>query len=332
MNIIPSGKIVMSGLNSYYLDIERLCEYCHEVVGSCGIYFKSVSADGALFFDNSDYLGGGLRNNGVSDYDTVDVIEKLVEPASTDNFDITVYQIELEDVYYLSSLFHAKSIYDGLKSDFTDLDALIKKMNAEKLTGYIEVIFDNVHSGDLFFRNGKIIHSNCNMTEDPPDDLVGSDRDLASLIYFSNKKAGIFNVKKIIMCQPSAGEKSAKTVLPAFDASRIYPMLESLLGLLKNVLSEKPPRGFNFDLTLRKKFIEKADKYDFLDPFAAEFQYDNSKVTYEGDADLKLLAAAVLESASELAVENGLSDRFEAKIESVKKQYPKELAEIGYNA
>ena len=130
------------------------------------------------------------------------------------------------------------------------------------------------------------------------------------------------------MCQPSAGEMKAKKYFASIQCqSNIPEILESLLDLLKKVLSEKPPRGFNFDLTLRKKFIEKAVKYDFLDPFAAEFQYNHSKVIYKGDADLKIVATAVFESAWELAVENGQSDRFETKIEPLKKQYPKELAE-----
>jgi len=330
--IIPKGKIVIAGLNSYYLDIERLCEYYHEGVDSCGIYFKSISAGGILFYDNSDFLGGGLQTGRVNEFDTANVIEKLVASAASDNFDITVYEIDQDDVYYWSSLFQTQSIYNGLKSDFTDLAALIKKMKAEKLSGYIEVLFDNTHGGFLFFRDGKIVHSVSSMTENPQGELPGSDENLATLINFSKKKPGIFNVKEILKRQPSIGVKSDKNILPAFDTSRIYPMLEFLLNSLKNVLSEKHPRGFNFDLTLKKKFIEKADKYDFLDPFAAEFQYNGSKVIYQGNADLKLVAAAVFESARELAAENGQTDRFESKIEALKTQHPKELTEIGYRA
>lgn len=332
MIIIPKGKIVIAGLNSYYLDIERLCEYHREIVGSCGIYFKSVSVGGIVFFDNSDYLGGGLLTNKVNEFDTDDVIKKLVASSASDNFDITVYEIDQEDVYYWSSLFQTQSIYNGLKSDFTDLAALTIKMKAEKLSGYIEVLFDNTHGGYLFFRDGKIVHSVSSMTQNPPGELPGSNEDLATLINFSKKKPGVFNVKEILMRQSSTGEKSGKNILPAFDSSRIYAILESLLNSLKNALSEKHPRSFDFDLTLKKKFIEKADKYDFLDPFAAEFQYNGSKVIYQGNADLKLVAAAVFESARELAAENGQTDRFESKIEALKTQHPKELTEIGYRA
>jgi len=332
MIIIPKGKVFIAGLNSYYLDIERLCEYYHEVVGSCGIVFKSVSAGGVLFFDNSDYLGGGFQTGTVNDFDAADVIEKLVASTSSYNFDITVYEIDQEDVYYWSSLFQAKSLYNGLKSDFTDLAALINKMKVEKLSGYIEVLFDNIHRGYLFFRDGQIVHSVSSMTEDPPGGLSGSDEDLATLIYFSKKKSGVFNVKEIPTRQPSIRIKSDKNILPVFDTRRIYPMLESLLNSLKNILSEKHPRGINFDLILKKKFIEKADKYDFLDPFTNEFRYNGSKVIYQGDADLKLVATAVFESALELAAENGQSNRFESNIEALKAQYPNELTEIAYGA
>ena len=330
MIIIPKGKIVIAGLKSNYLDIDRLCEYYHAVIGSCGISFKSASTDGILFFDNSDFLGGGLQADTDDGFDTTDVIEKLVASAPRNNFDITVYAIDPKDVYYWSSLFQTKSIYKGLKSDFTDLAALINKMKAEKLSGYIEVVFDDIVGGYLFFRDGKVVHSVSSITENSPSELPGNDESLATLINLSKKKSGVFNVKEILSHQPSIREKSEKNVLSAFDTGRIYPMLGSLLKSLKIVLSEKHPRGIDFDLILKKKFVEKADKYDFLDPFAAEFQYNGSKVIYRGDVDLKIVAKAVFESALELAAEDGQSKRFETRIMMLSSQYPEELAEIGY--
>lgn len=326
MIIIPKGKVVITGLNSYYIDIEKLCDYYHEVVGTCAIYLKSGSASGIVFYDNSDYLGGGLQNN--NDLDTVDVAEKLVESTSSDNFNITVLAIDPNDIYYWSSLLHVKSIYSGLKSDFTDITALIKQLQREKLTGYIEVLLNDVQAGGLFFRNGKIVHSVLNTAEKSPGDLSGANEDLRALLSFAKSSSGVFNVKEILAQKPLVEKNGPKNVPATSSDSQMLPLMESLLAALNKILSPKHSRGFDFDLVLKKKFVEKADQYDFLDPFAAEFEYADSKVAYRGAAELKLVAKAVFESTQELAHENGLSGQFESEIDTLKTQYANEFREI----
>ncbi|MEZ4550951.1 MAG: hypothetical protein R2874_10855 [Desulfobacterales bacterium] len=38
----------------------------------------------------------------------------------------------------------------------------------------------------------------------------------------------------------------------------------------------------DFETLLNKQFVEKVNRYEFLDPFAGEFRYSNGKVSFSG--------------------------------------------------
>ncbi|RTZ98669.1 MAG: hypothetical protein DSY89_09290 [Deltaproteobacteria bacterium] len=328
MIVIPNWKALTVGLYSDFVDIKKLVQYYQGVDGNHGIHFKSVSTEGILYYDHFDYLGGGLQSSAGKELDTVDVTRKLIRLSADNSFSLTVYRIDPDDIYFWASLFDTRPLYKDLKSEFTNLASLIKKMKAEGLTGYIETFFEGELGGAVFFRSGQVIHSACFIDEKLPERLPARDRVLAALLYFSQKKSGVFNVREIASTRQLKGQKEESDIFNAHVTSR---MLESLLKSLKGVMAGKNGHGFDFNILLKKKFIKKADKYRFLDPFAAEFQYTEGKVVYHGDADWKQVAAAIFESARELAEENQLAKQFDSEIEIWKAQYAKELTELGYD-
>ena len=74
--------------------------------------------------------------------------------------------------------------------------------------------------------------------------------------------------------------------------------------------------------------MEKADEYEFLDPFAAEFQYADEKVKYVGKADSEQLAKAVFECMVELADELGLRQHLPRYLSQWTKTYSKEIGRM----
>lgn len=331
MITIPKGKEVIKGINSFFLDIEKFCEYYHENIAPCAIHFKAPSCEAILYYDESDLIGGGISDNNSQTINTNSVIDNLKTNSAIENFDVTVYEVDINDIYYWSSLFHAKSKYDGLNSEFTDLTALIKKMKSEALSGYIEVIFNDTPGGIIFFLNGMVVRSQYFLPDKPPEGLPGKDIDLAALLYFSKKKSGIFNVKETIICQPSTQTQEANGDL-SMNVGRVCTILELVLNALNKVVSKKQSRGYDFNLMLKKKFIEKAGEYDFLDPFANEFQYKGSKVAYQGSTDIQTVAKAILKTSQELAAEQGCANLFDAELNGLKKNYAKEFKNLSNGA
>ena len=90
-------------------------------------------------------------------------------------------------------------------------------------------------------------------------------------------------------------------------------------------------RDSDFATLLNRKFVEKADLYPFLDPFAAEFQYADNKISFVGDTNDAELMSGVLESISEIAHEIGLEAQFKRNVATWAKKYQSEIENFKIN-
>ena len=85
----------------------------------------------------------------------------------------------------------------------------------------------------------------------------------------------------------------------------------------------------DFHTLLKKKLVEKADKYVFLDPFAGEFEYSDRKITFSGDASDEDLVNAMIESVEDLAGELGILPMLADRLAPWSQKYAKELEGFG---
>ncbi len=343
MILVPKGEIIVDELKSYYVDIAKLCEYYQGHTGSFGVFFDSAGLEGALFFDQSAYLGGGMRKKGESMFNTDDPVESFSQKAAETDFTISVYKVDTESVYYWASLFNTRTLYEELKSDFTDLGGLIKKMESEGLTGYIHIDFEDRPGGTIFFRNGEIVHVACLVDAHLPDLPEGENRNIARLLNAADKYDGRFNVREIplsnhLTVEPdvtpvvSAGNDVDAAGAPAFEQERALRILGELLNIFESAFNRKFKQRQDFSVVLKKKFVEKAGKFDFLDPFAGEFAYADAAVTYQGNADWKTLVNGVLEAVFELADDLKMTSLLEKQLANWRSEYKTELTELGYGA
>jgi hypothetical protein len=301
MIIIPKDMPVLENLNIYYLNVKKLLEHYQGEVGCGGVHFKSHAAEGVIFFDKDDLLNGSYRDK-AHEISGPDAIERLLSIGDEHNFVVNIYRIDPQEIYYWASIPTAERIYKDLSTEFTDLQGLIKKMSAEKLTGYIDV---QIGAGDevglIFIINGKIIGGFYSWGNGKPNP---SKENQQLLVQKTKEKGGIFNVCRIPLNKMQSDENAVETI-PIRRKSTIE-MLEELLGTLETVVASRKKIKSDFGKLLKQKFVEKADKYAFLDPFAGEFEYHDGKIDYSGEADAGQLAEAVADSVKEIASENGL--------------------------
>ena len=194
MIIIPKERPVIKNLNSYYLDIRKFFEHYQGELGSGGIHFKSSSEEGIIFFDKDELLSGVFhgKDGEIRGKEAIDI---LIRETAEDNFAINVYSIELSKVYFWANMPAAEEIYRNLSTEFTDLNKLINKMGAEKLTGYIEVSINSVDdSGLIFFINGDIIGGSYSWVG---GEVNGSKKSQDLLIQKTKESGGVFNVSRI---------------------------------------------------------------------------------------------------------------------------------------
>ncbi|MDF1593399.1 MAG: hypothetical protein P1P89_17945 [Desulfobacterales bacterium] len=325
MIIIPRAKPIVINLNSYYLDMEKLIAHYQAELRSGGIHLKSPGAEGIIFFDEDTITNVFFQEKNIQ-LDGISARDELIRNLKAQNFIVSVYQIEPEKFHFWANLSYAEDLHRDLNID-TALDGLIKSMNTENLTGYIEIAITGTSDHSLiFFINGNIIGVTCPWEHVEPSDTK---QNLQRLILESKNSGASFNVKRIDLSRfQGNSDSSAKREQPPGE---IVALLQLLISTLESLIAAEKRIKTDFDTLLKKKFFEKADTYEFLDPFAAEVQYANGTFEFTGDTPLPQIVKGVSESVLELAEDMGLLALLMQKIDPLKKQYQAEIIHFGIN-
>ena len=324
MVIIPREKPAIQNLNSYYLNIEKLVEHYQGEFGAGGIHFKSLSAEGMIFFDKDELLTAAFQDKD-GEIEGQKAVDLLMEAKGGHNFTVNIYEIEYEKVYYWANTYTAKKMYEGLSTDTTDLEGLLTKMSLQKLTGYVDVLIGKgKESGLIFFHNGDMVGGSYSWGNGKVRNFR-EDQEL--LIQKVKEWGGTFNVGKIspIMADKENGKIQTSQKL----LSNALSMLEELLNAFEEIVASNRKIKTGFSTLLKKKFVELVDRYDFLDPFAAEFEYSDKKISFRGDASAEDLVNGVVESVKGLANELGILHRLEYKLDPWFKRHGDTLTKYG---
>jgi hypothetical protein len=325
MYIIPKGKAVLTNLNSYYLKIKNLVEHFQGELGSGGVFFTSATGKGVLFFDEFEIVNAYIQNK-EHELSGPEAIQFLLDPPVQYNFNVSIYAIEPENVYFWTQIPAAHLRYDNLSSEFTDIDALINKMVAERLTGYLDVAMGGSERGLLFFQNGQVVGDSLSWEAEPHDP---TDKARDQLVQKTRTQGGVFRVYEI----PVAPQSLPSDDAPAAPepALRVVSMLSNLLSILETLVGEKKKNRLAFNTLLKKQWVEMADEYPFLDPFAGELSYSNQVLSFMGEASDQQLVAAVSQSVDRIATVLGLKAALIDQLAPWFKKYHKEIKQLGLN-
>jgi hypothetical protein len=321
MVVFPKEEPVIENLNSYYLDPAKLLEHYEGQLDSGVIYFKSTAAQGAVFFDK-DGLLEGVYESREENLLGKGAVERLIHSTQSDNYNIGVYQIQAEQIYFWTSILVAKRVYENLSTEFTDLEGLMRKMASENLSGYIEISVTSSKDGAfVFFRNGRVLGGSYSW------DKGGLDRSKESrdsIIRMAKEKGAVFHVSKITADKAESTEKTAKV-----PPQNILESMEELLVGFENLFHSNRSMKGDFRTLLKRKFLELAETYPFLDPFAGEVEYTDHKIRFTGDASETQLAEGLLASVRSLAEENGIQPELKTTMDGWFKKHGRKLILLG---
>ena len=297
MIIVPDTPPVIDRLNSYYLVFDRLVEHYQGELGSGAIHLLAPTAEAIVYFDETGAVGGAYRDSDQQIAGTA-VLSRLPAALARYNFTVSVYALDLAMVHFWSRLPEAEILYQGLSTEFTDLDGLIKKMQSEQLTGYIDVALNGTDdAGQLFFSLGKFIGGRYSWR--PSGGLYPSPQGRQELLARVRQRGGIFNVRRIDLTAPAP--EAATAAVPADPAnSEVIVILEELLFIAESTVHANRRIRSDFQTLLKKKFVQNAERYEFLDPFAAEFDYRDGRITFNGETPDQRLAEGVTTCVREL--------------------------------
>jgi len=325
MVVIPRQQPVLENLNIYYINVRKLLEHFQGEIGTGGVFFKSHAAEGVIFFDQNELLNGFFQDRDI-EIAGHEAIERLLQAGDDYNFSVNIYEIGSQEVYYWASIPTAEKIYKDLSTEFTDLEGLIKKMGSEKLTGYIDVNIGNgKEMGLIFLINGKIMGGSYSWGNGSPSP---SKKNQDLLIQKTKELGGSLNVCRIPLTN---SESDRETELEKTKHPEAIEILEELLAIFEKVVRLKRKKQTDFQKLLKQKLVEHADRYSFLDPFAGEFEYNEHKIRFSGQASDQNLVSGVFAVVKEMAQELGLLPALIENLDSWSLKYSEELATYDIN-
>lgn len=316
MFVFPEDKPVICGIHSDYVDIPRLIQHYLQQVPSGCIHLQGQRARGVLFFMNQSLINGIIKQDDqlITGQKGVDILKQ----ADTETpFFIDVLEIPSEQMTFWAGVQSAEAIHKNLSTEFTDLKKLLKKMSGEKLTGYIEVRIDEKdETGRLFLVNGKFIGGTYSWTH---HQLSRGTEGMEKLIDRTKTSEGLFTVYSVGLSDPT-GEPEPQEAMPTHSDAGLKA-LENLMQHAESTIAGDKKIRNDFHTLIKKKFVQFVDKYAFLDPFAAEFEYRDGKISYSGATDEKNLAIGILDSLQSVMDDCGLSQEFLQKLSTWKDQH-----------
>jgi hypothetical protein len=353
MIVIPKETPIIQELNSYYLNMDKLFEYYQGIVDAGCIHFQLPPAEGVIFFDAFNLINGTYRGADVL-ISGKEAVDRLLAEAKSTKVLLSIYEIPPEKIAFWANVANAEDLYKDLSTEFTDLDGLIRKMTVDRLTGYIEVAFSKDELALLFMHNGQVIGA---ISAESKWQLVRSQNMQTELIERSRKVGAMLNVRRILLDQvsgntsvknngkkaPSASKVDEKPAAappepepePEFEYReeytgplRIIEMLQYLMLIYEKFISSNRKIRNDFDTILKQKFVQKADRYGFLDPFSEEFKYAKGRIEYTGKADERRLATGLLECLREIAAENDMQKWLDKSLWPLREKYSREIDEL----
>lgn len=139
-------------------------------------------------------------------------------------------------------------------------------------------------------------------------------------------------IKRVQLENHRLADDSLRDTAPARVESTVSPdeqnpleMLEMLLAAFEQTYASTKTQADPFDTVLKRKFLEKVSRYEFLDPFTEEFMYHGGSITYTGNDEVQRVVAAVTECLRELALERGLGIELQRNLKGWRQQYQREI-------
>jgi len=324
MIAIPQDDPVLIHLNSYYLDLQRLIEHCQGELGSGGILFKSVFSEGVIFFDQDEIVNAVLDEKEIS-FEGGRAAWALIESSANRNYSVSVYQLDETEVYFWASINSQDFVHELPLDSNVEIAEVVKDLTEKRFTGYAQM--DNMHPGEvtqIFFNNGRRVGSA--YLDHSGERIVSSKPRIEkqAAIEASLEKHPV----RVFALSPTAllpRHVRTETV----TSSRLLPSLEALLQLFERTYEAYGRSKQGFSVLLRKKFIQKTDRFPFLDPFAGDLSYTAGKVALKGNHKRVEVARGVLESLLELGKEIGIMDAVREPMSDWLSQYADDYHALG---
>jgi len=273
--IFPKRDSVYQNLNTSFTNFGELLVDLKENSFTGVVQLSYWEYEGILLLDNGNIINAIEEINGNIDTGQ-SAVKQVTDKAKEKDGAISVFSQKGEMITMLASVAKSEIVYENLSTEFTSLDALITKLQSEDHTGYIEVVFsESDQKGYIFLLAGRVIEA---LLVVRGDEVSGSTV-LKRILELTSTTGAVFSVYKAAVEDALSESEMIKV---SFNLPQLLEVWGAVIQGVESAADSILGKG-EFLNKFKDTLIEKADKYPFLDPFAAKFQYQNGEVTFSGE-------------------------------------------------
>jgi hypothetical protein len=284
--ILPKGETVHENLRTAYVDLNSFLQTLKDDNFTGYLQVSFWDYEGILFLEAGEIVNAmeevqGIRNGGE------EAVGNIILKSKQGDGRINVYKLVPEMVTILASATMKEATYKDLSTEFTSLDKLLEKLNKENHSGYIDILLnDNQGKGIIFFQNGEIVE--VIMSDEKFGLIYGKDK-LDNIVDEVLKKGATFNVYRAGL--DSSGGRAILS--QSLDLQNVVDVLQEVVGIIESVVDSLANHTGVFLDNFKKAQVEKSEDFPFLDPFAAEFEYRNGKISLHGKVPTEIFIQGI---------------------------------------
>ncbi|MGQ9507821.1 MAG: DUF2226 domain-containing protein [Thermodesulfobacteriota bacterium] len=315
--IFPRGEVVHKNLSTSFTDLSALISTLKLENFSGTIEIDFPDTKGVLLIDSGRIVDGEAKvDNGMERTVGEEAIHHLLRLANQKDGILNIYRLLPEQVVLLANNLRCEPLFRSLSTNFIHFDQLLAKLKEGRHNGFIEVMTkDHQPLGVLFLEGGETVEM---FTLPKNGPAVFGRMSLQIFIENIKKQGALFNVygregsesqrEEISLQMKEEGPIGAKGSERSQREIEIEVIksnqenIKEILYLLGEFLSESErvvdslDRKGTFLRLFKKSLIERSDQFEFLDPFAGDFDYRNGTIQLTREVSQEELVRGIVES------------------------------------
>ena len=308
--LIPKEKPFLTGLNSYYLYIDKFIEHLQGEIGSGCLYGQSADQEILVYFDEQEIIRSIIQDKGER-AQVLQGLEPVKQSLSRKNFLVTIYYLDPSSIFFWGQMPSFQRVKAKLKTTDISLPDLFFRLRQKKFSGFIDVnLQEHDGGGILFLHQGERMGGSYSWGT---GGLNPSDDDYNKLLGLLQSNVATYDIGQFHA--ESAQEKSSSVVEKRDSFSNLETALIEFIELYLKVARKKikiPPL-----VQLKQKFVDQLDEYPIIDPFNKFYELnDNGTVEFADNAPREEIAAAIVDCTWKVIEDNKLQKKFRAAIKN----------------
>jgi hypothetical protein len=300
--LFPRGTVLYENLNTSFAQLDAMLAELQSTQFTGYVQLTGWEYDGVLLFDTGRIVNA-LETTKSQQRSGPNAAASIAVKAKEKDNAINVYRLQPDIVQLLANVLTSEPVYKDLSNDLTPLDKLLAKLQGEKHTGAVMARWERgKDAAMILLREGQVIESVLFAN----GKLLSGTATLNEIVQAASRTVVLFTVYKADLARVYSADLD---LAESFARPQTLAFWQTILNLVERVADEANKPG-TFNLAFRRACVALANTYPFLDPFAAEFEYRDGRVTFEGQATVARFNAglrdAVVQTARDLAASSKL--------------------------